>query len=167
MEKSNLMMIVIIVLLVVLLGTIVAVTVYAFSAVQNLETTMQTGTEFDRTPRTLLPTEIGRIPVGEPITTNLAAPAESSSPGRMARIQVVIGYDNTLGQESDEMAIVLTEQMDYIRSLVLEHIRERTSEELSGREGMNLLSSSILETLQNAFRTNVIVGVYFNEWVIT
>ncbi|MCL2398214.1 MAG: flagellar basal body-associated FliL family protein [Defluviitaleaceae bacterium] len=161
-SKGNLMMVVIIVLLVALLGTVVGVAIFAFSAVQDLGS-VAANVDFDRNPRVLLPNEIGRLPVGEPIVTNISGGVGSSG---IARVQAVVGYDQTQGSTSNEMARTLDEQMDFIRGVVIESINSRTYAELSGTEGMRNLSAEVLETLQNAFRTNMIVDVTFREWVI-
>ena len=165
MEKSNLMMIVIIVLLVALLGTVVGVTFYAFNMVQSIEAQAAAAAAgWDRTPRQLHPDEIGRIMAGESILTNLAGPGGG---GNMARIQVVIGYDNTQGRESNDIAELIYDQMTHIRIVALNSIGSRTAEELSAIDGRNVLAAEILDRLQNDFRTNMIVEVSFYEWVIT
>jgi len=165
MEKSSLMMIVIIVLLVALLGTVVGVTFYAFSMMQNMESATQETAGFDRTPRQLTPDEIGRVPIGDSILTNLAT--DSGGSGRVARIQVVVGYDNTQQGESDAIYTRINEQMDFIRMEALASIRNRTYQELSARDGMDSLAAEILETLQNEFQTNLIVDVRFSEWILS
>jgi flagellar basal body-associated protein FliL len=162
MERSNLMMVVIIILLVVLLGTIVGVAVFAFSAVQDLGN-VAAHSEFERSPRVLLPSEIGRLPVGEPIVTNISGGVGGSG---IARVQAVVGYDQTRGNESAALARTLEDQMDFIRGLVIQSLNSRTYAELTGTEGMSNLSAEILEALQNAFRENGIVEVTFREWVI-
>ena len=164
MEKSNLMMIVIIVLLVALLGTVVAVTVFALSAVQEIGASVHADDSWDRTPRTLLPTQIGRISIGDAISTNLAA--DAASPSRHIRVNMSVGYDNTQGRESEEMADMLAEQMDYIRSIILESLRARTYSEISARDGTQLLQDEILLALQHRFQTNMIVGVYITDWLV-
>ena len=164
MEKSNLMMIVIIVLLVALLGTVVAVTVFALSAVQEIGTSIHADDGWDRTPRTLLPTQIGRVSIGDPITTNLAA--DAGSPSRHIRVNMSIGYDNTQGRESEEKAQMIEAQMDYIRSIILESLRTRSYNEISARDGTRLLQDEILDALQNQFQTNMIVGVFITDWLV-
>jgi flagellar basal body-associated protein FliL len=165
MEKSSLMMGVIILLLVALLGTIVGVTIFAFSVIRNFDATAQQPLDgFDRTPRQLLPGEIGRVTMGDPILTNAAN--ENGGVGRVVRIQFSVGFDNTQGSDSTEIETMLDDHMDYIRSMALASIRNRTLSELSDRDGMRLLGDEILETLQNDFRTNMIVAIYFNEWAL-
>jgi flagellar basal body-associated protein FliL len=163
MEKSSLMSVIIIVLLVALLGTIVGVTIFAFSVINNFDAAQQLE-GFDRTPRQLLPSEIGRVTMGEPILTNTAA--EGGGVGRVVRIQFSVGFDNTQASDSTEIEQMLEDHMDYIRAMALASIRNRTITELSDRDGMRLLGDELLETLQNDFRTNMIVAIYFNEWAL-
>jgi len=164
MEKSSLMMIVIIVLLVALLGTVVGVTFYAFNMVSSMETATQTAGGFDRSQRTLHPDEIGRIVIGDVIITNLATNAGGFA--GHARVQVVVGYDQTQERDSANVSELIHEQMDYIRMIALASINNRTREELAARDGMETLAAELLETLQNDFRTNMIVSVGFSEWII-
>jgi len=165
MEKSNLMMIVIIVLLVALLGTVVGVTFYAFNMVQNMEQAATRAAEgFDRTPRQLTPEEIGRVMIGDAIITNLAT--DDGRSGGTARIQVVVGYDNTDGRESDEMRERLEEQITYIRMVAMDRIGSRTFVELTAPGARERLSEEILEILVNEFMTNMIVEVGFYEWIV-
>lgn len=164
MERSNLMMVVIIILLVLLLFSIVGVAVFAFSAMQDLGNVTAIHQEFDRSPRALMPNEIGRLPVGEPVVTNVSGGIGGSG---MARIHAVVGYDQTQGNASSEIARTLDDQMDFVRSIIIESINNRTYDELSGTEGMRNLSAEVLYTLQTEFRTNMIVDVTFREWVIT
>ena len=165
MEKSNLMMIVIIVLLVALLGTIVGVTFYAFNMVRGMEAAAANAAGWDRTQRVLHPDEIGRIVIGDPIVTNLYT--AGSGAGGHARIQIIVGYDQTQGRESSDMAQLINEQMDTIRTIALASIRNYTMQELAARNGMDILAAELLETLQNDFRTNMIVEISFREWMIT
>ena len=164
MEKGNLMMIVIIVLLVALLGTVVGVTFYAFNMVQQMEAAGQGLGDWDRTPRELRIDQINRVLVGDAIITNLASDAGGSS--GTARIQVVVGYDNTQGRESDNIARQITEQLTTIRTIALEAIQNSTYQELTARDAMANLGADILLSLQNQFMTNMIVEVRFNEWIV-
>ena len=166
MEKSNLMMIVIIVLLVALLGTVVAVTLYAFNMVQNMETMAAHDGGWDRSVRTLLPGEITYVMIGDPITTNLST-ADGGARGNLARLQLTVGFDNTQGSESDDMATRLEEQAVSIRMMALDIVGNRTIDELSAQGARDVLAAEILEILQHDFRTNMIVSVGFYEWLIT
>ena len=165
MEKSNLMMIVIIVLLVALLGTVVGVTFYAFNMVRTMEEQAATA-GFDRTQRALHPDEINYVMIGEPITTNLSTEAGTMS-NNMARVQLVVGYDNTQARDSITISQLIDSQMTYMRMVALESISRRTFTELTVQGGRDALIAELLETFQNDFRTNMIVSVGFYEWLIT
>ena len=165
MEKSSLMMIVIIVLLVALLGTVVGVTFFAFNMVQQMEAAGPPELGWDRTPRELRPDEINRVMIGDAIITNLASDTGRSS--GTARIQVVVGYDNTRGSDSDEISRIITEQMVHIRTVSLAAIQNRTYSDLVARDAMSSLGAEILERLQGDFRTNLIVEVTFFEWIVS
>jgi flagellar basal body-associated protein FliL len=162
MERSSLMMVVIIVLLVALLGTIVGVAFYAFNMMQNIDA--QTALVDRGQVRVVRPEDVGRIPVGSAIITNIVS--ETGASGRVARIEVVVGYDQTDGRNSEEIARRINGQLDYIRSIALQSIRTHTYEELSRIDAMDNLSEELLEALQNEFNTNLIVAVTFNEWIV-
>jgi len=165
MEKGNLMMIVIIVLLVFLLATVVGVAFFAHSAIANINQEAQTRDPFDNTPRVLRENEITRISIGDSIVTNLAADGGGSS-GRMARVSVAIGYDNTQGSNSAATATLINEHREVIQSIVLAAIRNTTYEEMSDRYAMDRLSAEILQTLIDGFENNYIVAVTFTEWML-
>ena len=164
MEKGNLMMIVIIVLLVALLGTVVGVTFYAFNMVQQMEAAGQGLLDWDRTPRELHIDEINRVMVGDAIITNLATDPGGRS--GTARIQVVVGYDNTQGRESDDMSQLIADNLSSIRMTALDAIQSRTYQDLIARDAMRNLGDEILERVKNDFRTNMIVEVRFYEWIV-
>jgi len=165
MEKSNLMMIVIIVLLVALLGTVVGVTFYAFNMVQRMEAAAhQAELGWEREARVMHPDEINRIEVGDAIVTNLVS--ETGGTRGTARIQVVVGYDNTMERESVEISEMLNEHIAYVRTVSLEAIQNSTYNELTARGAMAALAEEILYRLQNDFRSNMIVEVSFIEWII-
>ena len=164
MEKSNLMMIVIIVLLVALLGTVVGVVFYAFGLIRDMEAA-GVGQGFERSVRTLQADQINQVMIGEPIVTNLAR-ADGGLSNSIARVQVVVGYDNTQGRESDDANALINDNMTVIRMIALDSIGRRTVEELSSQGGRDALRDELLETLQNDFRSNMIVSVGFYEWII-
>ena len=166
MERSSLMMVVIIVLLVALLGTVVGVTFYAFSMVQNMEAqAAAAGIGFERQVRPLGPDEITYIMIGEPIATNLATEGGTVS-NHIARVQLVVGYDNTQQAESAEAAQLINEHMTAIRIMAIESIGSRTFQELTASGGRAALADELLYSLQNDFRTNMIVSVGFYEWML-
>jgi len=166
MEKSSLMMIIIIALLVALLATVVGVTLFAFNMVQNMETSTQHVEQGrDRTPRELTPEQITRVAIGDSIITNLATEGGSGFSG-VARVQILVGYDNTQGSESVEIANRIDSQTTLIRTITLAALQERSYQELTTRGAMEALGADILERLQNDFNTNMIVEVSFYEWMI-
>lgn len=165
MEKSNLMMVVIIVLLVALLGTVVGVTFYAFNMVQSMERAAAQGAlGWEREVRTLRPDEIGRVTVGDAIITNLAT--EGGGSGGTARIQVVIGFDNTQSRESQDTYAMINEHISHIRNVALASIQGRSYNEMTSRDAMRDLGDELLERLQNDFQSNMIVEVSFSEWIV-
>jgi hypothetical protein len=105
------------------------------------------------------------VSLGESIITNLAADGGGSS-GRMARVSVLIGYDNTQSRESIEVAALIHEQVDFIRSLTLSIIRNTSYEEMVDRYAMDIIGAQILQALQNEFANPAIVQVTFSEWMI-
>ena len=163
MEKSNLMMIVIIVLLVALLGTVVGVTFFAFNMMRSMEAQ---AAEFERAQRYLHPDEITHVMIGDAIVTNLASEAGTIS-NNIASVRLVVGFDNTMGRESETVAELINEHMTYIRMVALASLGSRTFSELNNQGGRDALSAELLETLQNDFRTNMIVSVGFYEWIIS
>ena len=163
MEKSNLMMIVIIVLLVALLGTVVGVTFFAFNMVRSMEAQTEA---FERAQRDLNPDEINHVMIGDAIVTNLASDAGVVS-NNIASVRLVVGYDNTQGRESDDVADRINEHMTYMRMVALASIGNRTFAELNNQGGRDALAEELLRTFQEDFRTNMIVSVGFYEWIIS
>ena len=164
MEKSSLMMIIIIALLVALLATVVGVTLFAFNAFQNMETAAHADHSWVREERILHPEQITRIPIGDSIITNLAS--DGGNFGGVARVQVLVGYDNTQGSDSNAIASRINDQMTLIRTITLAALQERSYQELTARGAMDDLGADILYRLQNDFMTNMIVEVSFYEWMI-
>lgn len=163
MERSNLMMVIIIFLLVALLGTIVGVLIYAFSMFQNMDGD-GFGLNWDREMvRELRPEEINRM-VLEHTTTNV--PNENGTITHAARIQVVIGYDNTQRRESDDIRERLEQQRVLLQSTALSIISRTTQETLNAPNGRDLLADAILEALRDAFNTHLIAEVTFLDWFV-
>ena len=167
MEKSNLMMIVIIVLLVALLGTVVGVTIYAFRMVQSIEAQADgtRGPGFDRNVRPIYPEEITHVLVGEPITSNLVS-ATGGHSNHIARVQVVVGYDNTRSAESEEVAQMIEDNMITIRLMAMDMIARRSAAEMTSIDGRDALRDELLTALQNDFRTPLIVSVGLYELIV-
>lgn len=165
MEKSKVMMIIIIVLLVALLGTVVGVAFYIMNMVRNTQTTPNEYTATtDHITKHLKPEEITKVSLGDSILTNLAKGEDGKS--YIARIKVLVGYDNTVKKESDAFAEVLTNNMEFMRSIALSCLRNSTYEDLTSDGGESALADRIKTMLQSEFDTTLIVNVYFDDWLI-
>jgi flagellar basal body-associated protein FliL len=163
MERSNLMMIIIIFLLVALLGTIVGVLIYAFSVFQGFDEDGRPPWDREAIRRELEPEEINRIELSHTLT-NVAN--EDGSITHVARIQVVIGYDNTAGRDSNDIGERLRNQTLFLQSTVLSQISNMTREVLAGPHGREVLRDALLETLRDAFNTHLIADILFLDWFV-
>lgn len=165
MEKGKFMMIIIIVLLVVLLGTVVGVSFYVLNLVKNQAALSGDGdANASQVVRNLNIEETTSFSLGNSITTNLADSVDGSA--HIAKIGVLIGYDNSVKDASAAFAETLTAQTDYARSIALACIRKYTYEELNAEDGQAVLSEDIKTKLQDEFNTTLIVKVSFDDWFL-
>ena len=162
MEKNKFMMIIIIVLLVVLLGVVAGFSVFVING--GLNPSAQEQVTREQPVKVLGFDDIVRVSLGEPITTNLAVGETGGK--HVARLGVLIAYDNTQGKVSTAFAELLDRNMEYARSLVLACIYASTYEELSGPDGMATLERTIKERLLDEFETSLIVDVNISERVL-
>jgi flagellar basal body-associated protein FliL len=161
MEKGKLMMVIIIVLLVVLLGTVLAVSFYVMNLVSKQAEASGLNPQSEYAGKVLTQDEITKVTLGDAITTNLAKGPDNKD--HVAKLRVVIGYDNTVKEESAAFEATINANLEYARAVALACIYSSTFEELSNPDGMANLANKIKEQLQDAFKTNLIVDVYFSE----
>ena len=164
MEKGKLMMVVIIALLVLLLGTVLAVSFYILNMVNQAASAEAQGTQSESVSKELTQDDLTKVPLGAAITTNLAKGADGKS--HMAKIGVVVSFNNTVEVESEAFAATLNNSLDYARSIALACIYSSTIEELSDPDGIANLANIIKEKLIDAFGTTLITDVFFNEWTL-
>jgi flagellar basal body-associated protein FliL len=166
MEKGKLMMVIIMVLLVALLGTIVAVAVIAFPLLRGIQQQdpVYGDMDFRPGPPVLSVEDIKRVEIPQNLT-NLARETEGRD--RFIRVQTAVGIDNTQGRDSEKMVAVIENDVDFIQSIVLDELRNTTYEELSQPGSHSQLAERILYRIQTEYQSNMIVAVYFLDWLIS
>ena len=164
MGNSKVMMIVILAVLLVLIGTIVA---GVLLIIRNMDSiTVEGGTTeiFIYAPPALAEADIVPVPIGGAITTNLlTGPGEGN---RFARLDdPAIGINNLDPTAAEEFIEVLIEREVVVRDIITNILRRTTAEQLNSLGGDDLLREEIMAALQDAFRTHLIVRIYFSPTV--
>jgi len=161
MDKSKMMMVIIILLLVLLLGTVVAV---SFLLVNNFVGIDSNHAEVQatRTETVLTPGDMRLIPLGQQ-TANLALGPGGRNDNIVVSVEV--GLDAT-GSESDleDFYATFNRSIPAARSIVFDILVERTFDEVRTLEGRAETGELIKYALQEAFGSNLIVDVFFDEW---
>ena len=163
MEKNKFMMIIIIVLLVAMMGTIVAVSLYVLGFVQNQSLDAEGG----RTPqaiRKLTIEEVSNINLGDPIRTNLRKDPDGRP--RYVVFSIDIGYDNTQGKDSTDIAFLINMNITRARSLALRTAYSKSYADLDDPDGFAMLETEIKEKLQELFESSLIVDVNIYDYII-
>ncbi len=159
MEKSKLMFIIIIALLVVLIGIIGVISFKAFS-ILNAD---PDATEQEPAPTsTYVPiANIETVALTNPISTNLKT--GPSGIDYSIRVSIAIGVDNTDPAASAEILGILGSKEPIVRDICLSVITNMTYEELKAGDAQAILSSAILQRLQEEFETTLIYEVYVSD----
>ena len=165
MDKSKLMLFIIIGLLVALIGTVVGVTIFLFGMLGN-----ENPDEFHVTPPPVLESplrvmDLEEVPLGEVMTTNLAAGPDGRAGG--VRVAVVANVNGTI--DADELYTFIAAfnaRMGTARGVVIEVFSGLTFDDVRTTEGMNAAQEEIRIRLQETFDTSLIVDVNFSEWTV-
>ena len=163
MDKNKLMMIIIIILLVVLLGAVAGV---AFVLLNNMPAAPDSGTPgitevIDDEPRVLSIMDEASFDIEEPFKTNLLNEEDGS--GHVISIKISIGYDNSVPEEGQKCADMLSEKMVMIKDAMLSILHSTRLSDIDGNEGIDKLRETMLIRLQEMFDSNQIIKVYFIE----
>jgi flagellar basal body-associated protein FliL len=165
MEKSKLMMIIIMALLVLLLGTVGGVSFYVMNMIRNQPSLADAGSAAQQVARNLSIDEMETISLGDTMLTNLAR-SEGSRQNHYLRASGFIAYDATDRKEAEALAARINENIQFARSIALACIWGSTYEELSETDGPAILADRIRIRLQEEFESNLIVRVYFEDWLL-
>ena len=165
MDKSKLMMTIIIALLVLLLGTVVGVTLYLINFVGTGDGDAAIGYRPPTNVLTIM--DLEPIVLGDGIiVTNLATGADGRA--RMIRANVVANIDTTRdAAEYEEFVREFTHRISSARGLAVTIFNGLTYDQVRTPEGQAMVAEMIRNTLQEAFNTNLIVSIVFDEWVLT
>ena len=165
MESNKGMLIVIMILLIVMLGAIAGASIVLLRTLGNQEAS-GTGASGGQVSagRLLNQEDITKVELGDAIVTNLLPGSDTRA--HNARIGVMLGFDNTLGKISTDFETLLNDNLGFARSIALACIRNSTYDDLTERGGSERLATNIRMRLQEEFNTNLIVDVYFIEWVV-
>ena len=159
MDKSKLMMVIIIALLVLLLGTVVGVGVYLINLSDN-----DGGHDIPQAPGThsiIMPGDMFQVPLGQQ-TANLALGPNNRSDNIV--FEAVVSLNATDEDELEEFYGVLTRSLSVARNEVFNVFVSRTYEEVRTLEGRAETAEIIKHRLQEAFGSNLIVAVIFDEY---
>ncbi len=159
MEKSKLMFIIIIALLVVLIGIIGVISFKAFSILNQGDETKET--EVTTTTSYVPIANIETVALTSPISTNLKT--GPSGIEYSIRLSIAIGIDNTDPKVSTELITMLGTKEPIVRDICLSVITNMTYEELKAGDAQAILSSAILQRLQEEFETTLIYEVYVSD----
>ncbi len=158
MEKSKLMFIIIIALLVVLIGIIGFISFKAFSILNQEE---GSETEVTQTESYVPIANIETVALTSPISTNLKT--GPSGIEYSIRLSIAIGIDNTDPKAAAELITMLSSKEPIVRDICLSVITNITYEELKAGDAQAILSSAILQRLQEEFETTLIYEVYVSD----
>ncbi|MDR1639574.1 MAG: flagellar basal body-associated FliL family protein [Clostridiales bacterium] len=159
MEKNNTLMIVIIVLLVILLGSVGAVSFYAFKVFGNAQEPPPASAEAP--PSKLSVEDIEKVNLSSPISTNLKVGTDGMD--HYVKINLSIGVNKTDKKESPKMIEMLGANEMVTRDIVLNILRSKAIEDLDKPEGQELMKNAIREALQLEFESTLIVQVYISD----
>ncbi|MCL2355857.1 MAG: flagellar basal body-associated FliL family protein [Defluviitaleaceae bacterium] len=162
MDKSKMMMVVIILLLVLLLVTVGAVSFFLLRNFPRPQDVQVNGARSGESIIVLTPADMRLVSLGQQ-TANLAA----GPGGRNDNIvlSVDVGLNATVSDsELDEFYATFTRSISAARSIVLDVLVARTFDEVRTLEGRAETAEIIKYALQEAFGSNLIVDVFFDEW---
>ncbi|MCL2236378.1 MAG: flagellar basal body-associated FliL family protein [Defluviitaleaceae bacterium] len=103
--------------------------------------------------------------LGDNITTNLLS-SGPGAPNRFVVVNVSLGINNLDEEEANEFWVTLSERQPVVRDAVTSILRRSTAEELERTDGADILREDILNALQSAFASPMIVEVYFNAFAL-
>lgn len=78
----------------------------------------------------------------------------------------IVKLNITIETLSEDSLEVFTSKVYLIRNNINEIVRNKTEEELKGKDGQVNLQKEIKENLLDVFKDESIVNIYFNEFVI-
>lgn len=162
MEKNKVMMIVIIALLVILLGAIVTVGIFTFKLL-NSDDEGVPNRVYAKEVATLSVDQIDTIHITDAIATNLARGTDGLD--HIIKAEISIGIVNTDKKRSQAVKKSIEDNEVIVRDICIGILRSKTYQEASRPDGKDILSEEILEVLQQEFSTNLIVAVYFSDYV--
>lgn len=161
MDKSKVMMGIIILLLVLLLGTVVAVSFLMINRFTRAARAFD-GPAVVETATVLTPADMRLVPLDQQRANLALGPG-----GRNDNIvlEVVVGLNATVNEsELEEFYTDFNRGISAARSIVFDILVERTFDEVRTLEGRAETAEIIKYELQNAFGSNLIVAVFFDEW---
>ena len=165
MEKNKAILGIFITLLVVCLATVAVLAVYVFTMLGNGNGGDAIGgTYVVQIPR---PQDIDWVELGnEAIVTNLALGADNRN--SILRATVLVGVNNTAPRrELDDFNRIFNERIAYARSIATTAMFMSTLADVRSPEGKEALAERIRLDLLEAFDTNLIVNVRFDNWLLT
>jgi flagellar basal body-associated protein FliL len=147
--------------LVLLLGTVVGVGVYLIN-LSDSESAWH-DEQLPVTTTVLTPAELRLVSLGEPMNINLALGPGGRNDNLV--VEVVVGLNDTVDDDEIEAFYnTFTSRIAIARSTALDVFVTRTYDEVRTLEGRAETAEILKYALQEAFSSNLIVDVFFNEW---
>ncbi|MCL1884791.1 MAG: flagellar basal body-associated FliL family protein [Defluviitaleaceae bacterium] len=162
MDKSKMMMIIIIALLVLLLGTVVGVGVYLI----NISDSNGSWDEPQQiaTDRVLTPGDMRFVSLDQ-MVANLTLGPGGRSDNIVVTVEVGLNASETVDEdELEEFYTIFYNRIAIARSVAFDVFLSRTYDEVRTNEGRDETAEILKYALQEAFGSNLIVGVFFSEW---
>jgi flagellar basal body-associated protein FliL len=163
MDKSKMMMIIIIALLVLLLGTVVGVGVYLIN-IADSDTAWDDPQQPVATDRVLTPGDMRFVSL-DSMVANLALGQGGRSDNIVVTVEVGLNASDAVDEEElEDFYGAFYNRIPVARSVAFDVFLSRTYDEVRTNEGRDETAEILKYALQEAFGTNLIVGVFFSEW---
>jgi len=164
MDKNKGMMMIIIIMLGLIIAAIIAGAVFLLMSDFGNADGQQIVVEIHHAPQEISEQDIRSFTLSNDITTNLFSP----DGGRhVVRVTVGIGINNTDESEADDFIDMLLEREIVILDTVTNVLRRTTRQQLEVVGGSEAVADEILDALQVAFGSQLIVRVYLGNLITT
>jgi len=157
-DKSKGMMMIIIMMLGVLILAIVGGVVILLMQLNSANDGEQQIVFIDQPPVSEL--DIRVVPIGTTIRTNLQSPGTAR---HFAVVDVAVGINATDEDEANEFELLLLQREAAVLDRIISILRRTTRDEIDREGGSEILAEEILISLQDAFDTQMIVRIYFQN----
>ena len=174
MEKNKLVMIIVILVLAVMLAAVGFGFIYTINMIKTVQQPAAPETSQQQQIQAYDVNTAITIPLSDSIKANLLP--ESDGKEHLALVSMSIGIagpqnvtkkeQKAIQKEIDALVMSVMSGEVIVRDLAIRQLRKSTYSELRRADGQEIYGDQLLEELQNAFNTNLIVDVYFGEFFL-